>query len=279
MVLVAWLLQEHEVPPTPSAVALALTAALGTLAWSVPGVMLALTCALVGLRSRQVQLVGLSGAFLVLYGIWFYYQLELTLALKGALLVGTGAVLLAGRAYLQSCTGGRRDAHLGTGVGQTLLACGGLALTATVLVTQVSQQERALALGEPLYLELAPVDPRSLIQGDYMALEYQLARDIAGTRGQHRFDHAVVTVDDRGVATLAGLSPATSLDSDDRLIHYHQAGRRVRIASQAWLFQEGLAETYARARYGEVVLHDGETVLVGLRDAELEPLGPPRRRW
>ena len=36
-----------------------------------------------------------------------------------------------------------------------------------------------------MLLELAPVDPRSLIQGDYMRLDYAIARDLAGARTGH----------------------------------------------------------------------------------------------
>lgn len=39
--------------------------------------------------------------------------------------------------------------------------------------------ETLLRQGRTVYLELAPVDPRSLMQGDYMALSYQLEREIA----------------------------------------------------------------------------------------------------
>ena len=34
----------------------------------------------------------------------------------------------------------------------------------------IAQKRTAIADGEPLLLELRPVDPRSLLQGDYMAL-------------------------------------------------------------------------------------------------------------
>ena len=44
--------------------------------------------------------------------------------------------------------------------------------------TGIYQAERTLSQGEVVYLELAPVDPRSLIQGDYMALDYALERDL-----------------------------------------------------------------------------------------------------
>ncbi|UYO75286.1 GDYXXLXY domain-containing protein [Halomonas qinghailakensis] len=53
--------------------------------------------------------------------------------------------------------------------------------TAVVLAVvnwAIWQKEHHLAEGEIVYLELAPVDPRSLMQGDYMALSFALANRI-----------------------------------------------------------------------------------------------------
>ncbi len=40
-------------------------------------------------------------------------------------------------------------------------------------------KERIKTHGERIYLALAPVDPRSLMQGDYMALRFELASNIS----------------------------------------------------------------------------------------------------
>ena len=39
----------------------------------------------------------------------------------------------------------------------------------------IFQKEELIENGQPVFLRLAPVDPRSLIQGDYMALGYEIA--------------------------------------------------------------------------------------------------------
>src|SRR5262252_1955639 len=41
----------------------------------------------------------------------------------------------------------------------------------------ISAKERDLESGRVVYLERAPVDPRSLMQGDYMALRFRIAND------------------------------------------------------------------------------------------------------
>src|SRR5690606_27242312 len=43
-----------------------------------------------------------------------------------------------------------------------------------LFVGLILQHEWHLAKSESIFVELAPVDPRSILQGDYMALNYQL---------------------------------------------------------------------------------------------------------
>ena len=65
------------------------------------------------------------------------------------------------------------------------------------------------------------------------------------------------------------------LAQDERLLQYRKRGESLRIAGEAFFFQEGQDDIYASARYGEVrVDASGEAVLVGLRDSEFNRLGP-----
>ena len=43
---------------------------------------------------------------------------------------------------------------------------------------KVQQFEDVLATGKPVVLKIAPVDPRSLMQGDYMVLNYAILSEI-----------------------------------------------------------------------------------------------------
>ena len=55
------------------------------------------------------------------------------------------------------------------------------AVLAVVLILanwSIVGKERVLANGEIMLLDLAPRDPRSLLQGDYMVLRYSLAQTI-----------------------------------------------------------------------------------------------------
>ena len=68
----------------------------------------------------------------------------------------------------------------------------------------IAQKERLLASGAVVFLELAPVDPRSLMQGDYMALRFAIADQISTDSS----GSAALRVDPRGVATLDPDSPS-----------------------------------------------------------------------
>lgn len=286
LALVAWLLWTHRVRPTLSAGALLVTAALGLAGHTVPGLALALSFVLVGIRAREVRLVGLASTFLVIYAVYFYYRLDVTLAAKGAALIGSGVVLLLARLAV-----GIAREHEGSPArspaGARVLALVGLLSTLTLVATQVTAAEHHLSTGQTVYLELAPRDPRSLFQGDFMRLEYQVARDIQrrrSTRGPRASlpdtGHAVLRIDGDQIGTFVRLHDGTPLQDDERLLRFVTHGGRVQVASRAFLFEEGHARAYEPARYGALVLDaQGQGVLTALADSGLQHLGTDRRRW
>jgi uncharacterized membrane-anchored protein len=154
------------------------------------------------------------------------------------------------------------------------LLFGGLVLTLGVANWAIVQKERLISGGDVVLLELAPVDPRSLIQGDYMRLDYAVTRAI-GVQGDWSHDGAVVVQLGRdGVATYVRRhETGQPLATDERLLRYRKRGNRVRVATDAYFFQEGSARKYTAARYGELrVDDDGSSVLVGLRDGNRTPI-------
>lgn len=54
----------------------------------------------------------------------------------------------------------------------------GLLAVLVAITIKVIEHENHLATGKPILLQLAPVDPRGFMQGDYMALSYTIERDI-----------------------------------------------------------------------------------------------------
>jgi uncharacterized membrane-anchored protein len=59
-----------------------------------------------------------------------------------------------------------------------VIAVLGLLLVLGLINLAIYQKEQHLSHGEVVRLKLAPVDPRSLMQGDYMALRFELAEQI-----------------------------------------------------------------------------------------------------
>ena len=145
----------------------------------------------------------------------------------------------------------------------------------------IYSRERLLAEGRIALLELAPVDPRSLMQGDYMALNFRIANEVFGRRAREGLadGRIVVQVDPRGVAKFSRMDDGSPLASDELRIRYRVRGDQVKFATNAYFFQEGHAKIYERARYGEFrVAPDGDCLLSGMRDDKLQRLGSAQKQ-
>lgn len=155
------------------------------------------------------------------------------------------------------------------------LIFGGLAVALLGPAALVGQNEWVLATGTPVLLELAPVDPRSLMQGDYMNLTYSIAQWQEEMDALARDGHLVIALDENGVAKFVRIhTPETPLAPGELLLRYRVRNGRVRLGAEAFFFQEGHASRYVGARYGELrVAANWNSVLVGLRDRNRRPLG------
>ena len=154
-----------------------------------------------------------------------------------------------------------------------LVLWGTLALIFVAVNVQTYRKEQILAHGQTMLLRLAPRDPRSLMQGDYMVLRYQIA-DALPTAELAGKGRVVVQLDTDGVVTaLTGVYRGEPLKPGERLLVYRNRNG-LRFGAESFFFQEGQADLYARAAYGELkVAPSGEAVLIGLRDAQRRPLG------
>lgn len=126
-------------------------------------------------------------------------------------------------------------------------------------------KERLKSHGQRIYLELGSVDPRSLMQGDYMALRFRITDSMSAEAS----GSAALRVDPRGVATL---DPQPTPASPR--IRYRVRNGAIWLGTNAYFFEEGTGERYATAQYGEFRLDrdTGEAVLVGLADENLRAL-------
>jgi uncharacterized membrane-anchored protein len=157
---------------------------------------------------------------------------------------------------------------------RTVLILAGLAILAFVN-WGIYQRERLLTDGRIVLMRLSPVDPRSLMQGDYMRLNFEVADQAfpGGPSNPKADGHIVVEVDPGGIARFRRFADGRPLTPGETALRYRvRAGRPV-FATDAYFFQEGQADRYSGAAYGEFrVGSDGEMILTGLRGPALERL-------
>ncbi len=156
-----------------------------------------------------------------------------------------------------------------------ILLCAPLILAVVNLA--IWQNETLIEHGETLFLELAPVDPRSLMQGDYMALRFAMADAIHQQRPkqeQHLDGQVTVQLDPQRRASLVTLDQQQALAEDQLRLQYRVRNGRIKFATNAFFFQEGTGSMYEQARYGLFrVGSKGQLILTHLVDAELQKLG------
>ncbi|HEX8238239.1 MAG TPA: GDYXXLXY domain-containing protein [Allosphingosinicella sp.] len=139
----------------------------------------------------------------------------------------------------------------------------------------IYQRERLLTEGRIVLLKLSPVDPRSLMQGDYMRLNFEAADQAFPWQSRRTFadGRIVVGLDRQGVGHYRRIADSRPLAPDEIALRYRIRGGQPNLATNAYFFEEGQAQAYAGAAYGEFrVGADGEMILTRLRDSRLRPL-------
>lgn len=138
----------------------------------------------------------------------------------------------------------------------------------------VVKKEKILSDGKLILLELAPVDPRSLMQGDYMDLRYAIGDDVKYVKNLKR-GFLVVELQENGVAERRRIQEkVTKLNKNEYLIEFNTRDwSGIQIGAESFFFQEGDAEKYEKAKYGGLkVDNKGNSVLIGLYDVNLKEI-------
>lgn len=157
---------------------------------------------------------------------------------------------------------------------KAILLLAGLAVLAFVNFG-IYRSERLLTEGRIVFLRLSPVDPRSLMQGDYMRLNFEVAdQAFPATASTPRADgHVVVLVDPNRIGRFRRLADGRPLAPGEVALRYRIRDGRPNFASNAYFFEEGAADRYSGAAFGEFrVGPDGDLILTRLRGPRLEPL-------
>lgn len=178
-----------------------------------------------------------------------------------------------------------------------LLAIVGLIIVLVAVNLGIKKYETHLATAEKVLLQLAPVDPRSLMQGDYMALNYAISEQImaaieqqlATTEDQQQIESlynlsqdglVVIKKDAQGVGHFVRLvSPSEedqlSLAKEELLLAYRLRQGQLKIATNAFFFQEGQAAAFEQAKYGLFRVNDkGEPLLTDMVNSDFEVIDP-----
>ncbi|MEO7213493.1 GDYXXLXY domain-containing protein [Mucilaginibacter sp.] len=133
----------------------------------------------------------------------------------------------------------------------------------------IMAKEKTLSKGKLVLLRLAPVDPRSLMQGDYMQLNYEISTAPAGITKR---GYCIVTLDEHGVAKKQRFQDELQpLKPGELAVKYFSApGWRsvnARIGAESFFFEEGQGQRFQAAKYGGIKIDDaGNSVLEGLYD-------------
>lgn len=120
------------------------------------------------------------------------------------------------------------------------------------------------------YIKTVPVDPRSLIQGDYMILNYDITESARAEARNLRKGYIRVRINNLKVAEFIKVNKEYLPSVDNELsIQFHQNDSTMDIGVNSYLFQEGTGNRFQRAQYAEVIeLKSGKLRLKYLLDKD-----------
>ena len=156
----------------------------------------------------------------------------------------------------------------------------------------VVKNEWHLQHSKSIFIELKPVDPRSILQGDYMALAYELnlqsLKALAGSESkaldQVIFNHssvpAKVILDSQNRVVRTILDTNNSFTGQNLILKNPENRLQALYpASRSFLFAEGLAQCYQKAKYAEFKVNpEGEAILFDLRGEGLQSLNCEKQK-
>ncbi len=147
-----------------------------------------------------------------------------------------------------------------------------------ILVCFSALKEESYRNLNSFYLKLAPIDPRSLMQGDYMTLNYEIV-DKAVEKFAHDYNlkvrrrgYIVVKLDKNNVAeyvdVIKNIEDFKNKNNEELLfIAFKGNGyTNLKINADTFLFQEGDAKLYENAKYSKVVVVNHKLRLLSLVD-------------
>lgn len=144
----------------------------------------------------------------------------------------------------------------------------------------IGRNEQMIQHGKSIFISLQPADPRSILQGDYMTLRYNM--NIQGEIPEGKRLKAYVKLNALNVVSETRFNLAKG-DKAWTPIFLKKIPHQNSFypAAQSYLFAEGLADCYSQAVFAEFKLSvKGEPLLYELKDAQRRSLNcEAEQRW
>lgn len=275
---VALTIATYPVMKSPAGIALALAAlVLSYLAPTLGPVLVIGAVALVTSRHRLV-FAAVAAILWIIGGT--YYALSMPLWMKGATLIATGLLIAAASLF----NGVRvpefplaADPEPATRSPAIPLTLAGLAIIAALAGTSIWKNTSIINSGQRAYLALAPVDPRSLMQGDYMTLRFAIttqAQSALSTNSDADTQKIIARIDANGVASFDRLAQGTPVPANGELLITltRKSGTWI-VGTDAFHFKEGDRDKFQSAAFGDFRFSpNGHPILTGLTSKDLKPL-------
>lgn len=237
--------------------------------------LIVLGCIWLAHRMNQQWAFRAGLAFWSLFLLWKYYDTAWKLLHKSWSLALIGALLLTVMIVLERKYSDSPPPPSRIPNGKAWLRNGWIAaIVAAQLVmmgTQVVRNESLLASGSTVILELAPRDPRSMLQGDYVVINYEISDVPDEWRPENARDGdkvtAVVAPGTDGVHVLKRLlGPNDTLLPGEVAINGKWRWRGIEYGIESFFVEEGTGlEVERTAKYAEVrVGQNGNALLVRL---------------
>lgn len=150
-------------------------------------------------------------------------------------------------------------------------------LSVAIFSVMILQHEMHLKQAKTIYIALEPVDPRSMLQGDYMRLRYALnLRDVdqADIKNQSSIV-AYARLDRQQRVSAMHFQHSKAANAEIRLILKNPTNQLQDLypAANSFMFAEGLEPCYAQAQFAELKVDvNGKAMLANLLDQNLQSL-------
>lgn len=244
----------------------------------VQGVTAALLVLIAGFYMQRITLTVLGLISIICFFSWYYYSLHETLLIKSIWLGLFGTLLIIILMVVKRVSSlEKKDASFPQIQNRfTLISIISILLFISLVNLNIYSKENLLKHGQTVSLELAPVDPRSLMQGDYMRLRFAITREIFGShQGDIPADgFIVVRLDEQHIGRYVKRAHSAESGPGELALQYRIRQGQLHFATNAFFFEEGSAHIYDQAKYGLFkVAPNGEMLLLALQDEEMHTLG------